>query len=286
MTVSMTAFARLEETAAWGRAIWEIRTVNHRYLDISMRLPEELRMLENAVREQISANIKRGKVDCNLRYEAVDSSHGSMPLNAALAGKLIAAAHALPLAHAAPINPFDVLRWPGVIEREVMDTEALQKCLLEALDRALQLLLESRRREGKKLEMMVLDRCAQTLQQVEWMRDKLPTISATIRERYVRKAKELELELDQERLEQEMLILAQKMDIAEELDRLGAHVTEVQHVLDQDQQVGRRLDFLMQEMNREANTLGSKAASVDMSNVSVELKVLIEQMREQIQNIE
>jgi uncharacterized protein (TIGR00255 family) len=286
MTASMTAFSRLEESGSWGQAIWEIRTVNHRYLDMAIRLPEELRMLENAVREHISAKIKRGKVDCNLRFEANDSSAGKVPVNKVLAEKLIQAAESLPIKEPAPVNPLDILRWPGVIERESLDIESLGKALLTTLDNSLQLLLDTRQREGEKLKTMLLDRCQAASLQVHQFRDKLPEIILKIRERYIKRANELQVELDQDRLEQEMLILAQKMDVAEELDRLDTHIEEVKRVLNENIPVGRRLDFLMQEMNREANTLGSKATNVDMSNVSVELKVLIEQMREQIQNIE
>lgn len=286
MTASMTAFARLEESGSWGRAIWEIRTVNHRYLDMAIRLPEEMRMLENTVREHISTQIKRGKVDCILRFEADDASSGKVPINSALAEKIIHAAESLSIKNPAPLNAVDILRWPGVIERESLDVESLGKSLLAVLDNSLQILLETRQREGKKLKAMLVDRCQAADQQVLQIRDRLPEIVAKIRERYIKRAKELQVELERERLEQEMLILAQKMDVAEELDRLQTHIEEVLRVLNEDIPVGRRLDFLMQEMNREANTLGSKTASVEMSNVSVELKVLIEQMREQIQNIE
>ncbi len=286
MTASMTAFARLEESGDWGQAIWEIRTVNHRYLDMSIRLPEELRILENAVRECISGRVKRGKVDCNLRFEADGTNTGNLPVNTAFTEKLIQAADSLSIKNPAPLNPLDILRWPGVIRQESTDTESLGGILLTVLDRSLELLLESRQREGEKLQTMVLDRCERANLQVGEIREKLPEIAAKIRERFIRKANDLQLELDQERLEQEMLILAQKMDVAEELDRLDTHIGEVKRVLNQEMPVGRRLDFLMQEMNREANTLGSKAANVDMSNISIELKVLIEQMREQIQNIE
>ena len=286
MTASMTAFARHESCGDWGRATWEIRTVNHRYLDMSIRLPEELRYLESLVREKISARLARGKVDCNLRYEADDGATANLPLNMVLAGKLIQAASSLPIENPAQLNPIDVLRWPGVIERESPDLEVLGKQLIDALEQALESLVESRLREGEKLKTMLVTRCEQASTQVSAIRQKLPEISEKLRERFRKKSEELQLELDNERLEQEMLILVQKLDVAEELDRLDAHVEEVNSVLEQNQPVGRKLDFLMQELNREANTLGSKAASIDMSNVSVELKVLIEQMREQIQNIE
>ena len=286
MTASMTAFARHENSGDWGRATWEIRTVNHRYLDMSIRLPDELRYLEGAVREKISARLARGKVDCNLRYEADDGVPSNLPVNQVLAEKLIQAANSLPVEAPAKLNPMDVLRWPGVIERESPDLEALAKQLIALLDGTLDILLEARQREGDKLQAMLVSRCDLAAEQVRNISSKLPAISEKLRERFLRKAEELQLELDNDRLEQEMLILAQKMDVAEELDRLDAHLDEVRSVLKLDEPVGRRLDFLMQELNREANTLGSKAASIDMSNVSVELKVLIEQMREQIQNIE
>ena len=286
MTASMTAFARLEDSGNWGKATWEIRTVNHRYLDMSIRMPEELRMLENAIREAISTRIGRGKVDCNLRFDAEQASSESLPLNRRLANNLIEAANSLDIDEPAPINPMDILRWPGIIERETLDLESIGNSLLASLDNTLEQLLESRQREGGKLKQMLIDRCTLASQQVTHIREKLPELSENIRQRFLKRAGELKVELDHDRLEQEMLILAQKMDVAEELDRLDAHIEEVQRVLGQSGPVGRRLDFLMQEMNREANTLGSKAANVDMSNVSVELKVLIEQMREQIQNIE
>ncbi|MFT7460146.1 MAG: hypothetical protein ACI909_002834, partial [Planctomycetota bacterium] len=172
MTSSMTAFARLEESGSWGRAVWEIRTVNHRYLEMSIRLPDELRMLETTIREHISAQVTRGKVDCNLRFEADDASSGNLPVNSTLAEKLIRAAESLPFKNPAPLNPLDILRWPGVIERGTLDIESLGKTLVEALDKSLELLLDTRRREGEKLQTMLLDRCALAIAQVHQIRDK------------------------------------------------------------------------------------------------------------------
>lgn len=286
MTASMTAFGRVEQTLARGNAIWEIRTVNHRYLEMLVRLPEELRMLEPVVRARIAGRLKRGKVDCSLRIEEGDNTSDDLPVNRELAEKIIKAAASLPIIDAAPINPVDILRWPGIIGKSDTDMDAMQGVLLEQLDAVLTTIVETREREGAKLRDMLLDRCATALEQVKKLQALLPEILAGIRERYLSRARDNQMELDQDRLEQEMLLLAQKMDVAEELDRLDAHIHEVKRVLDQDEPVGRRLDFLMQEMNREANTLGSKTASIDTSNASVELKVLIEQMREQIQNIE
>jgi uncharacterized protein (TIGR00255 family) len=286
MTASMTAFGRLEKSSDWGSASWEIRTVNHRYLEMSVRLPEDLRVLEPAVREHISACIKRGKVDCTLRFDQGGEVTAALPINQTLAQTIVNAAAALPITNPSPINPLDVLRWPGVIEKQELDGDSVSGPLLALLDDTLALLVETREREGSKIKDMIMERCEAASAQVQKMRNRLPEIMASVRERYLSRAQEAQLELDKERLEQEMLLLAQKMDVAEELDRMDAHIQEIQRVMAQKEPKGRRLDFLMQEMNREANTLGSKAIHIDTSNSSVELKVLIEQMREQIQNIE
>jgi len=286
MITSMTAFARLEDSGDWGRAVWEIRTVNHRYLEIGLRLPDDLRVLENKIRETISAKIQRGKVDCNLRYEPDETRMGDITINRLLAEKLIRAAQALPLSGREAINPVDILRWPGVINRETPDAQAIGGPLLALLDAAMHQLIENRLREGEKLAALLLERCDGAAACISTTRQKLPEIIESIRARIISRSKELAAEIDQERLEQEMVILVQKLDVAEELDRLETHIEEVRRILTTAEAKGRRLDFIMQEMNREANTLGSKAGSIDVSNGSVELKVLIEQMREQIQNIE
>lgn len=286
MIASMTAFSRLEDSGEWGRAIWEIRTVNHRYLEMFIRLPEELRVMENAVRECISAKLGRGKVDCMLRYEPSETSASQITINKQLANKLVEAAESLSIMGPSSLNPVDILRWPGVIEKEAVDPDAISGQILHSLNNTLDSIVEARRREGEKIQSMILERCETSDKNITLVRNRLPEIAEGIRERYMSRAQELNTELDKERLEQEMLLLAQKMDVAEELDRLQAHMEEVKHILKENKPVGRRLDFLMQEMNREANTLGSKAAHIDVTNASVELKVLIEQMREQIQNIE
>ncbi len=286
MIASMTAFARLEDSGDWGRAIWEIRTVNHRYLEIGMRIPEDLRILEGKIRERISARLQRGKVDCNLRYEPDENAAGDITINRALAEKLIAAAESLTIAGPTTLSPMDILRWPGVLNKESPDAEIIGEPLLALLDKSIDIIVETRQREGEKLASMILERCDAATRCVTATRAKLPGIIETIRERIISRARELATDIDNDRLEQEMVILVQKLDVAEELDRLEAHIGEVRRILETEEAKGRRLDFLMQEMNREANTLGSKAGSVDVSNASVELKVLIEQMREQIQNIE
>lgn len=285
MVSSMTAFARMEDSGEWGHAVWEIRTVNHRYLDISIRLPEELRVLESGVRERISDRLKRGKVECNLRYDA-DSTLDNIAVNTRLTEKIIQASRSLPVDNPAPINPVDVLRWPGVIEKNTPDLEQTGTCLFILLDKALQNIVDSRRREGEKTGRMIEDRCDLALQQVMQVRAKVPEIIAALSERHMDRIQELGMELDSGRVEQEVALLSQKLDVDEELDRLQTHINEVKRVLTETEPMGRRLDFLMQEMNREANTLGSKSAHIDTSNASIELKVLIEQVREQVQNIE
>ncbi len=288
MIDSMTAFGRTEETGDLGHVIWEIRSVNHRYLEVSVRLPDDLRMLEAAVREHIFSQIKRGKIDCNLRFDPSDSTGSNLQINTDLVETILKTADTISSAipELGTINPLEVLRWPGVIKRETPDPEIIGGPLLQQLDRTIDLVMETRRREGKKLQAMILERCETTANIIIGVREKLPEIMDGLRDRLLSRAKELQIELEHERLGQELLLLAQKFDVTEELDRLDAHINEVRRVLKNTEPVGRRLDFLMQEMNRETNTLGSKAAHYYCSNASVELKVLIEQMREQIQNIE
>jgi len=224
-------------------------------------------------------------VECNLRYDA-DSTLDNIAVNTRLTEKIIQASRGLPVDNPAPVNPVDILRWPGVIERNTPNLEQTGACLFNLLDRVLQDITDSRSREGEKTGRMIGDRCGLALQQVTQVRAKVPEIIAALRERYMDRVRELGIELDNGRVEQEIALLSQKLDVDEELDRLETHINEVRRVLTETEPMGRRLDFLMQEMNREANTLGSKSAHIDTSNASIELKVLIEQMREQVQNIE
>ena len=288
MIASMTAFGRTEESGDVGNIIWEIRTVNHRYLEINIRLPEELRMLEASIREHISTRISRGKVDCTLRFEPAIQGSNSLSVNNELVKVLMESTNTIMSAIPDPaaINAMDILRWPGVINRETPDPEVIGGPLLQRLDKTLSVVLETRQREGEKLKAVILERCDIAEQIVSNIKTRIPEILVTLRDRLMTRAQELLIELDNERLEQEVLLLAQKYDVAEEMDRLETHIKEVRRVLDSKEPVGRRLDFLMQELNREANTMGSKAAHYDCSSASVDLKVLIEQMREQIQNIE
>jgi len=286
MASSMTAFGRAEKAGDWGSAAWEIRSVNHRYLEMAVRLPEELRALEPAIRERIAASVARGKVECALRYLGRRDEHAALVVNREVAAGVVAAVESLPLRQAAPIDPLELLRWPGVLDSAAPDPESLGGTLMALLDEALAALVDARKREGAKLCGLIEERCRASQVLVTGLRPRLPEIARVLRERYRERARELEVQLDRERLEQEILLLAQKSDVAEELDRTDTHLAEVLRVLRQNEPVGRRLDFLMQELNREANTLASKAGSMDLTNTSVDLKVLIEQMREQIQNVE
>jgi len=288
MTASMTAYGRTQESSETGNITWEIRSVNHRYLELNIRLPEELRMLEARVREHISSKLKRGKVDCSLRFDANEVSANGLSINEDLANSLVKSAESIQssISNPATLNAMDVLRWPGVINRDTIDAESISDPLLKQLDMTLERVVETRVSEGNKLQAMILERCDTIASLLHAFSEKLPEIQQMLRDRLTEKSQELSIELDKDRLEQEILLLVQKSDVAEELDRLDAHLGEVRQVLQKNEPVGRRLDFLMQELNREANTLGSKAANLDYTNTSVDLKVLIEQMREQIQNIE
>lgn len=288
MARSMTAFARLETTGTWGRATWELRSVNHRYLEVGLRLPEDLRVLEGEVRARIAQRCNRGKIDAVLRFEAAGPGAGQLRVNLELARQVVAAAQAVAALapETAPIDPLDVLRWPRVLETPELDFDELSTALLGQLDEALAQLVDSREREGAKLAEVTLARCAAMGELAAGLRVRVPEIIGAIRARHAARIAELAGNLDPARVEQECALLLQRLDVAEELDRLEAHLAEFSRVMKQSQPIGRRLDFILQELNREANTLGSKSAHIDTSGASVELKVLIEQIREQIQNLE
>ena len=288
MLRSMTAFAREEAEGDFGTVVWELRSVNFRYLDVVSRLPEELRALEPAVRERISARLRRGKIECGLRYQPAASYHAAFSVDIELAKQIANATRVIDglLPHPAPIHAVDILRWPGVIKAEAVDLEALATPVLDVLSRALDALVATRVREGERIRELISNRCREVEKLTQKARQRLPLVIAGARQRLRERLAEVQQELDETRFEQEMVLFAQKLDVAEELERLDAHVAEVATVLAQDKPVGRQLDFLMQEMNREANTLGSKSADTATTRASVELKVIIEQMREQIQNIE
>lgn len=287
MPRSMTAFARTTADFSWGSVSCELRSVNHRFLEIGFRMPETIRELEMQLREMARKKLKRGKVDCALQL-TFNSGKALGAVDAALAQQYIDAAEkiAAQIRNPAPISPLDIMKWPGVLKDQDLDTEILHQSVLDIFDQALNQMLEGRQREGKKLGDMIEQRLQGIEAQVSLVRKELPQILSQQRQRLNDKLSELKSQLDEERLEQEMVIISNRADVDEELDRLNAHTSEIRHVLSGSESVGRRLDFLMQELNREANTLGSKSIAGVTTQASVELKVLIEQMREQIQNIE
>ncbi len=287
MTRSMTAFTRQETQGEWGSLVWEIRSVNHRYLEPHLRLPDSLRELEGSLREQLRKSLSRGKVECTLRF-VPETQQQSLSVDRDLAAQLIAAAQDLKslMPESQPLNPLDILRWPGVMRESELDMDAVKKVALGLFSQALKDLAEGRSREGTELAQLIEQRLDSIEQVVVQVRGRLPEILQAQRDNLRNRLTELQAELDEARIEQEIALLAQKADVDEELDRLATHVQEVRRVLKQKEPVGRRLDFLMQELNREANTLSSKSIVADTTQCAVELKVLIEQMREQIQNIE
>lgn len=288
MIRSMTAFARQQGHGEYGELTWEIRSVNHRFLETTVRLPEELRGIEPAVRERVTARLGRGKVECNLRLKTAAAGSAALQVNERLVDQVLKAAdkmaHRLHSSH--QLSIMDILRWPGVMETAEQDFSPVQEAALVLLDQTLDSLLQARSREGARLADLIGQRVLGMHKQVETARERMPFVIAAVRERLRARLAEVAENLDHERLEQEMALLAQRLDVDEEMDRLRTHLDEVSRVLEQDEPVGRRLDFLMQELNREANTLGSKSADSETTAISVEMKVLIEQMREQVQNIE
>ncbi len=288
MTISsMTAFAHRRSEHPWGTAIWELRSVNHRYLELSFKLPEGWRQLEPELRDRLRNALQRGKVECSLRLSLQDQNQ-QLQLNKTLAQQLLDTAHQLrtDIAHAAPIDVLDIMRWPGVMQSGELDGDTITKDLLAAFVDALDDQRANRQREGDELALLIEQRLSSISEIVTDLRARMPEIVSGQRDKLRSRLAELQAELDAERLEQEMALIAQKADVDEELDRLDTHVKEVRRVLQKGGAVGRRLDFLMQELNREANTLSSKAVVAESTQAAVELKVLIEQMREQIQNIE
>lgn len=287
MIHSMTAFARAEQAGEHGTLSWEIRSVNHRYLEPHLRLPEAFRDLEGAVREALRKGLSRGKVECTLRF-AEETAGRSMQVDPERARQLISAAEkvAALIKQPAPLNPLEILAWPGVLVSDSTDPQALNNAALQLFHQALEQMKAGRLREGEELAHLINERLDAIGTETATLRSQVPQMLAAQRQKLIDRCAEMRVELDAQRLEQELVMLAQKSDVAEELDRLGTHVTEVRRVLKSGGAAGRRLDFLMQELNREANTLGSKAFDTRSTQAAVNLKVLIEQMREQVQNIE
>jgi len=287
MIQSMTAYARIEHKADWGTASWEIRSVNQRYLETYLRLPEHFRSLEPVLRDRLRKRLNRGKVEVNLRYDLAQKNDNALQLNQDLAKQVINAANWVKNeAGQGELNLTDVLHWPGVMSSSEQDMNLLGKELLNAFDSAIDQFVEARGREGQAINTMLQTRLDQIVGQVAIVREHMPAVMQWQRDKLTNRLAEITGELDPARMEQEMVLMAQKMDVAEEMDRLDAHVAETRLILKKGGAQGRRLDFMMQEFNRESNTLASKSISAEVTAAAVELKVLIEQMREQIQNVE
>lgn len=287
MIYSMTAFARLEVKKDWGDAVWEIRSVNQRYLENFFRLPEQFRGLENTLREKLRQSLTRGKIECSLRIETKKQTNAELNLNKELANQVIQSLQWIKAqAGEGEINLTDVLRYPGVVEAQEQDLDAISQDLLTAFDDLLTDFIAMRGREGEKLNDIIQQRLDAIAVEADKVRSQMPAVLQWQRERLLQRFEDAQINLDPQRVEQEMILLAQRVDVAEELDRLQMHVKETTNILKKGGAVGRKLDFMMQELNRESNTLASKSINADITASAVEIKVLIEQMREQIQNLE
>ena len=288
MVHSMTAFSRQQLEREWGSLTWEIRSVNHRYLEPSIRLPENFRSLENPIRRQLRDKLYRGKIECLLRFRTVEANQIDWQLNLDLISQLTKANLEINnnIGGDYKLSSLDILKWPGVISDQSIDEEIFNKEAMGLFEKALDDLMVVREREGASLRDAILKRIASIQRIIDSIQAKMPSIILKQKENLLNKLEDIKAEFEPTRLEQEITLLAQKADVDEELDRLNSHLQEAKRVLDSDGQIGRRLDFLMQELNREANTLSSKSIVVETTQSAVELKVLIEQMREQIQNIE
>ena len=288
MVYSMTAFSRQQLEHEWGSLTWEIRSVNHRYLEPSVRLPENFRSLENPIRKQLRDKLYRGKIECQLRLRTVEANQIDWHLNLDLISQLTKANSEINnnIRGDYKLSSLDILKWPGVISDQSIDEEVFNKEAMGLFEKALDDLMVVREREGASLRDAILKRIASIQRIIDSIQAKMPSIILKQKENLLNKLEDIKAEFEPTRLEQEITLLAQKADVDEELDRLNSHLQEAKRVLDSGGQIGRRLDFLMQELNREANTLSSKSIVVETTQSAVELKVLIEQMREQIQNIE
>jgi uncharacterized protein (TIGR00255 family) len=288
MIRSMTGFARRERQGSFGTLVCELRTVNHRYLEISLRLPEELKALDNDVRQTIGGALRRGKVDANLYLKASAGTQRNLEIDPVLLDSVLARIEQVRgrMSASAPVSPLELLRWPGVVREAEADSAPVIAAALDLLRESLRELNDTRMREGQRIRELLATRCASMRALVIAVKARLPEVSQRLRDRIVEKISQLGVTPDPDRLEQELVMYAHKMDVDEELDRLSGHLEEVASVLDSSEPAGRRLDFLMQELNREANTLSSKSQDVETTRAAVDMKVSIEQMREQIQNVE
>ncbi len=288
MVMSMTAFARHKSSGDWGSAVWEIRSVNHRYLDLFYRLPEGFRDIEMSLREIAQNNLSRGKVECQLQFSVGVNTLPKQSINATAMAQFLHAKKAVE-AHLDSLTPptiSEVIKWPGVLSVEDVDLSEAQEAVIQGYKDALLSLKSHRQREGQALRNFLLEQVARLQEQLPLVKKVIPEIIKEERRKWLERLKPLALEHDSGRLEQEMLMYCQKIDINEEVERLETHIQEIEQVLHGAGAIGRRLDFLMQELNREANTIASKSAATKTTHAAVDIKVLVEQMREQIQNIE
>ena len=288
MTLSMTGFASQEYNTSNGILLIELRSVNHRYLELQLKPDDNLRNFESLIRELIQAKLGRGKVDCRLSVVRNNALQAAPTLNHSVLQQIAenakTAAQYFP--HTQPVSMLEILQMPGVMSSEALDAEALEADLKTTLNAALDDLIAAKAREGAKLKTVILDRLTQIQDLVTKVKPMMPALIKQYQEKLTAKLHEAHASNDDERVRQEMVLFVQRIDVDEELVRLSSHMAEVKRILNASAAAGKRLDFLMQEMNREANTLGSKSVAIETSQISMELKVLIEQMREQIQNIE
>lgn len=288
MIASMTGYAVMTKEIPEGSLTLELRSVNNRYLDIQFRLPDEFRSLETAMRELLNTQLKRGKVDCRLAFMPNTSVALPQQLDDQLLNKLLELNNVVKsvLPEARSLTVADILRWPGALRNDLASPTELHESCMELLQRTLNELIATRVREGEKLKIALLERLRQLRQLTTELSPRIPSLLANFQEKLIARLQEAKVDGNDERIRQELILFASKIDVDEELSRLQTHLDEVEHTLRKGGCAGKRLDFLMQELNREANTLGSKSVDVEVSKISVELKILIEQMREQVQNIE
>ena len=288
MIASMTGFARREATGEWGTLVCELRSVNHRFLEAGFRLPDELRSAEGELRSRLAQKVRRGKVDCTMSYRRPAGASGTFEVDARALEHLLHAAQTVSrsLHGPATLNVLDVLRWPGVLREDAVDGEPLLAAAGELFATTLADLSAARAREGQRLRELLEQRCGVLEGLIATVRARVPEVQARARTRLAERLAELTAGIDHERIEQELALLLQRLDVDEELERLTGHVVEVRRVIGAGEPAGRRLDFLMQELNREANTLSSKSQDLETTRSAVDMKVVIEQMREQVQNAE
>lgn len=295
MISSMTGFARLEQSGSYGQLTCEVRSVNHRYLEPGFRLPEELRALESELRQTLARELRRGKVDCTIHLRGSHEAERELLVDDEAVDRLLARSHdiakraeanGLGATHLSSIDPIEVLRWPGVLRQQATETESLHAACRQLFQATVRQLAAARHREGERLQEHVEQRCIALAELVGTVRSRLPEWRQRWRDKLRERLAELAVQVDADRFEQEVALILQRADVDEELDRLDGHLVEIRRVMTGSEAAGRRLDFLMQELNREANTLSSKSQELDTTRIAVDMKVLIEQMREQIQNIE